>query len=223
MTVAEEGRVPGRCLRTRPSTVGPSNSAPLHPSSEAEGLSYDIATNIRTAATHDLTVDEVTTIRALLLGAFEDDEHGGFTEDDWQHSIGGTHFVAEEEGRIVGHASVVERDIHVGGRSLRTGYVEAVAADPAQQRRGIGTALMGHVNEHIRARYELGALGTGSQAFYERLGWEIWRGPSSVRTDHDDEPTADEDGYILVLRTHSTLELDLDAPISCEWRPGDVW
>lgn len=170
-----------------------------------------------------MTAEEVAAVRALLFAAFEGDEDGEFTEDDWQHSIGGTHFVAEDGGRIVGHASVVQRDLHVGGRSFRTGYVEAVAAAPVYQRRGIGTALMRRVNEHIIALYELGALGTGSQPFYERLGWEIWRGPSFVRTDHGDERTADEDGYILVLRTPSTAELELDAPISCEWREGDVW
>ena len=124
---------------------------------------------------------------------------------------------------MVGHASVVDRDIHVSGRPLRTGYVEAVATDPAQQRQGIGTALMQRVNEHVAARYELGALGTGSQPFYQRLGWLIWRGPSFVRTVHGDERTADEDGYILVLRTPTSPDLDLEAPISCDWRPGDVW
>jgi aminoglycoside 2'-N-acetyltransferase I len=170
-----------------------------------------------------LTAAEVTSIRALLYAAFEGDEHGGFTEDDWQHSIGGTHFIAEDDHRILGHASVVERDIRVAGEPLRTGYVEAVATHPAHQRHGIGTALMRSVADHIYARYELGVLGTGSQSFYERLGWEIWRGSSFVRTEHGDERTADEDGYILVLRTPSTPELDLDAAISCEWRPGDVW
>ena len=189
----------------------------------AEGLSYDSPTNIRTVATDHLTADDVTSIRALLFAAFKRDEHGGFSEDDWHHSIGGTHFVAEDGGEIVGHASVVDRDIRVAGKPLRTAYVEAVATHPAHQRRGIGTALMRHVAEHIAARYELGVLGTGSQSFYERLGWEIWRGPSSVRTAQGEERTPDEDGYILVLRTPSTPDLDLDAAISCEWRPGDVW
>jgi aminoglycoside 2'-N-acetyltransferase I len=117
----------------------------------------------------------------------------------------------------------VDRDIRVGGRALRTGYVEAVATEPARQRQGIGTALMSHVNEFIAAKYEFGVLGTGSQAFYERLGWVIWRGPSFVRTDDGDDPTPDEDGYILALRTPATPDLDPNAAISCEWRPGDVW
>lgn len=117
----------------------------------------------------------------------------------------------------------MERELQIGGTPLRTGYIEAVATAPAQQRRGIGTALMRAVNEHVDATYQLGALGTGSHAFYERLGWETWRGPSSVRIGADERPTPDEDGFIMVRHTPRTPKLDAEAPISCEWREGDVW
>ena len=177
---------------------------------------------IRSLPTTALSRAEVAVLKGLMAEAFAEDEHGGFTDDDWAHALGGTHFVAEDGGRIVGHAAVVERDIRVGGRPLRTGYVEAVATAVDRQRSGIGTALMRAVAEHLGA-YELGALGTGSHAFYSRLGWVTWRGPSSVRTPGGEEPTPEEDGYIMILRTPSTPPLDLDAPISCEWRPGDVW
>lgn len=161
-------------------------------------------------------------IRAILWAAFPPGEEG-FTEDDWQHALGGTHFLLEIDGAIAAHGSVVERELHVGGVPLRTGYVEAVATDPARQGRGLGTRLMTDVNAHIRAEFEVGALGTGSHHFYERLGWMTWQGPSSVRTAHGLERTPDEDGYILVLATPASPALDLHAPISCEWRPGDVW
>ena len=36
--------------------------------------------------------------------------------------------------------------------------------------------------------------------------------------------TPEEDGLVMVRRTPTTpSDLDLDAPISCDWRPGDVW
>jgi aminoglycoside 2'-N-acetyltransferase I len=178
---------------------------------------------LREVVTGDLTNAEIDEIRALLFAAFVDDEHGGFTEDDWQHSIGGTHFILTSDGRIVCHASVVKRELHVAGTPLQTGYVEAVATAPDVQGLGYGSAVMRSVNEHVTANFELGALGTGSQAFYERLGWQIWRGPSFVRTGRGEERTADEDGYILVLPTATSPALDLSAPISCEWREGDVW
>jgi aminoglycoside 2'-N-acetyltransferase I len=77
--------------------------------------------------------------------------------------------------------------------------------------------------EHIRETFELGALGTGAHRFYERLGWQTWRGPAYLRTSEGLQRTPDEEGYILVLRTPSSPPFDLAEPISCEWRPGDVW
>jgi aminoglycoside 2'-N-acetyltransferase I len=178
---------------------------------------------LRELVTPDLSRSQIATIRDLLAAAFEGDEHGGFEEEDWQHALGGTHFLLEDEGGIVGHASVVERTLHVGGRPIRTGYVEAVAVHPGRQRQGLGSTLMEAVDAHIDAGYDLGALGTGSQAFYERLGWDIWQGPSGVRTPTGLQPSPDEDGYILILRTRSSPPLRLTDPISCDWRPGDSW
>jgi aminoglycoside 2'-N-acetyltransferase I len=158
----------------------------------------------------------------LLWAAFPAGEEG-FTEEDWEHGLGGMHFVLEVDGEIVTHASVVERELHVDGRPLRTGYVEAVATAPDRQGRGFGSSVMQDVTAFIRERFELGALGTGSHGFYERLGWLTWTGPTSVRTADGPRRTPDEDGYVMVLPTPASPPLDLTAPISCEWRPGDVW
>lgn len=178
---------------------------------------------LRRVTTEDLTDGETLVIRRLLVEAFGADEEERFQEDDWQHAIGGMHFLAEVEGEIVAHASVVEREIHVDGQPLRTGYVEAVATTPRHQGKGVGTQVMRDVGSYIRGRFQLGVLGTGRHGFYERLGWRTWRGPSSVRTTDGLRATPDDDGYILVLSTTSSPSLDLEDPISCEWRPGDVW
>jgi aminoglycoside 2'-N-acetyltransferase I len=179
---------------------------------------------LRRLSTDDLTDIEVAAIRALLWTAFErEDEDDRFTEDDWQHALGGSHFLLELGSEIVAHASVVTRELHVDNRPVRTGYVEAVATAPDRQGTGLGTLVMRDVNAYLDDHYELGALGTSSQGFYQRLGWQVWRGPTHVRTTEGVQPTPDEDGYILVLLTRASPSLDLDAPISCEWRPGDVW
>jgi aminoglycoside 2'-N-acetyltransferase I len=180
---------------------------------------------VRLLRTRQLTRAEIAEIRALLTTAFDDDDPDErFGEDDWHHALGGIHAVVESRGAIVSHASVVRRELRVAGQPLQVGYVEAVATLPAEQRRGFGTVAMSALNDVIRRDHELGALGTGAHGFYERLGWERWRGPTSVRTDRGDRPTPDEDGFILVLRTpRSPADLDLEAPLSCDWRPGDVW
>ena len=129
----------------------------------------------------------------------------------------------DDDGPMVSHASVVERELHLAGRPFRTGYVEAVATAPDRQGEGFGTTVMRDVTAYVRETFELGALGTGEQGFYERLGWRIWAGPSSVRTDDGEQRTPDEDGYIMALLTPATIDVDPAAAISCEWRPGDVW
>lgn len=186
--------------------------------------SADAEHGVRAVRTDDLTQAEIAAIRALLWAAFDaDDPDEHFTEADWQHALGGMHFLVAVAGRIAGHASVVPRDIRIGDRALRTGYVEAVATAPDQQRRGVGGRLVEAASSYVREHYELGALGTGLRGFYARFGWRPWLGPSWVRAPDGPRRTPDEDGYILVLQTPSTPALNPRDPITCDWRPGDVW
>ena len=178
---------------------------------------------LRRLATTELTPAEIAEIRALMDVAFGPDDEERFTEDDWQHAIGGCHYVLDVANEIVSHAAVVERVIRVAGRPLRSGYVEAVATLPRLQGAGHGTRVMEAVGADIQERYEVGVLGTGRRGFYERLGWRTWRGPSSVRAADGATPTPEDDGYLLVLETARSGPLDITDPISCEWRPGDVW
>jgi len=171
----------------------------------------------------ELTTGEIVEIRRLLDAAFGDDEEERFTEADWDHSVGGVHFVLDDDGSVVSHASGVERELHIAGQPFRTGYVEAVATQPDRQGEGFGTTVMRDATAYVRETFELGALGTGEQGFYERLGWRIWAGPSSVRIDDGERRTPDEDGYIMVLLTPASVDVDLAARISCDGRPGDVW
>ena len=177
---------------------------------------------VRKLASDELGRADVATLRRLFDAAWPDDSDR-FTDEDWDHAVGGIHFILEEDGAIVAHASVVQRELHTSGHQLATGYVEAVATLPTYQRRGHGSALMREVDEYIDQTFQLGALGTGRVAFYERLGWVVWKGPTFVRTESGLVRTAAEDGNILVRMTPASPELDLSAPISCDWRPGDVW
>jgi aminoglycoside 2'-N-acetyltransferase I len=177
---------------------------------------------IRALPTEELTREEAIAVWELLGAAWEDEDER-FTEEDWQHAVGGVHFILEDAGDVVAHASVVDRELHTQGRRLRTGYVEAVATRAQHRGRGLGTALMKEVTGYVDRVFELGALATGRTMFYERLRWVVWRGPTFVRTDRGPVPTEDEDGSVMVHLTPASPSLDLTAPISCEWRPGDVW
>ncbi len=150
---------------------------------------------------------------------------GAFTADDLDHAMGGRHFLAEADGRVVAHAAVVPRLLDVAGRSLRTGYVEAVATLPSLQGQGIATRLMTVANALIGSTYELGALSTSRHAFYERLGWRHWTGPTFVRElDGTLTRTEDEDDGIMWRSTRATPPgLTGSEAIACPWRPGDAW
>ena len=173
---------------------------------------------IRRATTAELTPADHAGLVAVLHAAFDD-----LTPEDVEHAMGGVHWLAETGGRVVGHASVVPRILEADGRPIRTGYMEAVAVHPDLQRHGVGTRLIVEADAHVTAEYEMGALGTGEQAFYERLGWERWQGPTYERTAEGDVRTPDEDDGVMVLRLPASPPLTLRERLSCDWRPGDSW
>lgn len=179
--------------------------------------------SIRRLASAALTPAEIEKLRSLLWRAFGDDSVDGFDEDDWTHALGGWHVLAEDGDQLLAHASVVRRTLEVDGEPWDAGYVEAVATDPMLQGRGFGTQVMINIAEIISENHRLGALGTGSFHFYERLGWQRWRGPSGVRTPAGVERTSKDDGFIMVLLTEASMHLELTGLITCDWRPGDVW
>jgi aminoglycoside 2'-N-acetyltransferase I len=176
---------------------------------------------IRRLSTHDLRPKEIVAIRELLDTAFADAE--GYRDEDWGNAIGGVHLVLEQEGRIVAHAAVVERELRAGDRRLATGYVEAVATLPSHQGLGHASRLMSVAEELIDGRFELGALSSAGTTLYARRGWTPWLGETYVRTDVGPVRTPEDDDALYVRLTPSSPTLDLSAPISCEWRPGDPW
>jgi len=165
--------------------------------------------------------DRISRLRALFEEAWSDDE--AFDDDDWEHSVGGTHFLYEVDGTVRSHVSVVDRVLEADGRPLRTGYVEAVATWEQDRGRGYASALVREATAFIDDGYELGALGTDLFGFYGRLGWEVWRGPTGVRSDRGVIRTPDEDGFVMFRRTRATPEIDVAGVLTCDWRVGDVW
>lgn len=174
--------------------------------------------DVRVARTEQLSPEQLEALRGLLDAAFD----GSFSDDDWDHTMGGFH-VLVVDGGIVAHASVVERTLVAGDRSLHTGYVEGVATAEPHRHRGLGSVVMRQAGEIIQETFELGALSTGVPEFFARLGWESWRGPTYVDAPSGRVRTADEDDGIMVLRTSPTRDLDATLPLTCDWRAGDVW
>lgn len=174
-------------------------------------------TRLRRLPTHELSPVQRDDVLALCAEAYEEDLSPYF---DW---IGpGLHLLLHEGDTLVSHLMLVERQLQPEGYPLlRTGYVELVATRPARQGQGFASALLRAVTDDLEA-FDLGALSPSDAAFYERLGWESWRGALWVRTAAGMEPTPDEEVMIRrTVRTPSPLTLSL--PLSVEWRPGEVW
>jgi aminoglycoside 2'-N-acetyltransferase I len=172
---------------------------------------------VRTAHTAELDAVTLELLQSLLEDAFA----GDWTEQDWDHALGGVHALVEEDGELVGHAAVVQRRLLHGGRALRAGYVEAMAVRADRRRRGYGAAAMEAVEAVIRGAYELGALASSEEGagFYAARGWKPWKGPTSALTPSGIVPTADEVICVLPL----DVPLDLTGELTCDWRDGDVW
>ncbi|HEY0889936.1 MAG TPA: GNAT family N-acetyltransferase [Nocardioides sp.] len=160
----------------------------------------------------------VSALRRLWATAFD-----GFSDDDADHAFGGVHVLLRDGSTVLAHASAVPRTIRVGEQAFATGYVEAVAALPGHQGCGLGTRVMRALEPELRRRWSFGVLATGAHGFYERLGWERWRGPSYVLTAQGPVRSLEEDDALMVLRFGPSRGADLSAAITCEDRPGDAW
>lgn len=181
------------------------------------------AVRLRTAQTEEIAPERLDEITALCEAAFGESFAGA-----WERVGPGLHVVAELAGRAVAHAMIVDRKLYLGHEmdlALDVGYVEHVATLPSAQGAGHGATVMRDVARIIRDGYQLGALATGSNAFYQRLGWETWAGPTFVRTaDGELLRSAAEDGHVMVLRTPRTpAGTPLDVPIAVDWRADQPW
>ena len=73
------------------------------------------------------------------------------------------------------------------------------------------------------ATFQLAALcpSDRGQALYSRLGWERWIGSLSIRQNAGVIETPEES--VMIYRLPWSPALDLTAPLSAEWRPGELW
>jgi GNAT superfamily N-acetyltransferase len=134
---------------------------------------------------------------------------------------GGEHLLGWDGGRVICHALWITRWLQPRGQPpLKTAYVELVATHPDHRNLGHATAVMERVAVEI-GDYELGGLSPATPGLYERLGWRVWRGPLFARTDGGALATPED--RVMVLPLSRTPPLDFEAPLSIEWRPGEIW
>lgn len=148
------------------------------------------------------------------------------TEAFWQLfgfiPSGGLHALVHHGDRLVSHAVASTRWVEPDGLPvLRTAYLDAVATHPEVQGRGYSSAGLRRLAAAI-GDADIGCLQTDIAPFYERLGWELWRGPLAGRGRDGLIPTPEQTG-VMILRLSKTPALDLDARLTIEQQPARIW
>lgn len=171
-------------------------------------------------STEDLSDDERASIIRVCIAAHDNEDFANlFTFIP----SGGRHVLAQMGAELVSHAVVTTRWVQPDGHEpLKTAYVDAVSTTPAQQGSGFASATMrtlaGSIDDYV-----IGCLQTDIPGFYERLGWELWRGPLGGRAEDGTViPTPQQHG-VMILRTGRTPALDLDSLLTVEQQPSRIW
>ena len=169
--------------------------------------------------TAEASADFLVELKTLLNDAFGD----SFSEEDWDHGLGGRHFAILEEGRLVAYCAVVPRRIFIEEKPYSCGYLENVASVPDKRHQGFASIAVREANQFIATHFEFGGLSTSKHDFYRKLGWQIWLGPTFVISNEEWKSSDSENGGIMILETGAVPALDFQCRIACQERPGDDW
>ncbi|WP_175412317.1 GNAT family N-acetyltransferase [Streptomyces sp. TRM64462] len=177
---------------------------------------------LRTAHTYELKPAILDELRAVLHSAFD----GDFSDEDWEHGLGGVHaYVEDADGRIAAHGSVIMRRVVHAGHAHRVGYVEGVGVRPDRRRQGLGGRVMAALEEVIDGAYDFGALSASDEGapLYRERGWQLWNGrveaygPRGVIHLPDEE-----DSTFLRPAAGRPLPAAERGALLFDWRDGDL-
>ena len=169
--------------------------------------------------TAEASTEFLNELRTLLSISFGNK----FTEDDWNHGLGGRHFAILEAGRLVAYCAVVPRRIYIEEKPYSCGYLENVASAPDKRHQGFASMAVRKANQHITENFDIGGLSTSKHDFYRKFGWQVWRGPTFVVSNGSWRSSDSVGGGIMILETGAVPMLDPQSRIACEDRPGDAW
>ncbi|MEU7427184.1 GNAT family N-acetyltransferase [Streptomyces sp. NPDC048362] len=178
-----------------------------------------MTTRLRLAHTADLAAADLHRVRALLDDAFD----GDFSDQDFDHGLGGTHVLLHDDAGLAAHGAVVQRRVRHWGRWLRAGYVEAVAVRADVRRTGLGGRVMAELERLTDRAYDLGALSASEEgaSLYASRGWQCWAGRVHALSPDGIVRLPDEEGGVWV-RPALAGPLDPAQELVFDWRDGDI-
>lgn len=177
----------------------------------------DVTLRIEHVRSGDLARPVADAVVALCDAAYAEPTQAYFRD------IGpGEHLLGWNDHRLVTHLMWVPRSLVIDrGRPLRTAYIEMVATLPECQGQRLASQLLTELPSHL-AGCEIAALSPATEGIYRRHGWRKWEGPLFHRLDGHVIPDPEE--QVMILELPGTPRVtDWRAPISVEWRPGEIW
>ena len=170
--------------------------------------------------------EEAAGYLSLCLGALTIG-HRRMTDATPKQGAEGSQTLKADFKADVSHAEFVPRWLQPAGQPLlRTAYVEAVATAPSRRGRGLASAVMQRLGDEVAAdpAWQLAALSPSHADFYARLGWESWRGPLGIRRADGVVEASPANEQVMIRRLPRTpATLDIAAPLTAEWREGELW
>ena len=117
---------------------------------------------------------ERSAVREVVVAAFERVAVADLTEalQDGSAGAAGLSFVAERDGRIVGHVLLSRSWLDAPQRLVEVLVLSPLSVDPAYQGQGIGSALVRHALVQAREHGAPLLFLEGSPAYYGRFGFE---------------------------------------------------
>lgn len=179
-----------------------------------------MADSLYTDPTHRLGTQRLRAVRDMLDDAFG----GDFSDEDWDHALGGVHTWIEDGRGVAAHGSVVMRRVLHNGRSYRVGYVEGVGVRGDRRRQGLGGRVMAELERVIDGAFAFGALSASEEgaALYRARGWEPWKGRIEVLGPEGIAHLPDEEGSTYLRAAAGDALPDPAVALLFDWRDGDV-
>jgi putative acetyltransferase len=113
-------------------------------------------------------------IEAVTIAAFEHATHASHTEQSIvrelrRHGALSVSLVAEDGGTLIGH--VAASPVAISGGVAAWYGLGPISVVPGHQGRGVGTRLMEHALDELRALGAAGCVVLGEPAYYSRFGF----------------------------------------------------
>ncbi|WP_032032553.1 GNAT family N-acetyltransferase, partial [Acinetobacter baumannii] len=105
--------------------------------------------------------------------------------------------------------------------------VEYVTTDYTMRGKGLATQLLKYLVETLtHLEYGLAALQPENEAFYEKLGWTVWKGNLSIKQDTFSYLTDEYEIMLYSLNIQMKDQLSNSSEedtICADWREGELW